>query len=117
MRAEAPAKMLCKLIDCLARSDGRPRPPQTGRRALCRALDQRLLIVPTARVLARLPACHDRACGAPYDALVMDAAPSDLGGSGSGKNASARLGGLVAVAARILVRQHVRVIPRVRCVY
>jgi hypothetical protein len=46
--------------------------------------------------------------------MVMDAAPCDLGSSGSGKNAAARLGGLVAVAARIRVRQHVRVILRVR---
>lgn len=40
------------------------------------------------------------ACVAPITTVVLDAAPSDLGGSASGvNNAAARLGGLVAVAA------------------
>jgi MFS family permease len=40
------------------------------------------------------------ACVAPLTTVVLDAAPSDLGGSASGvNNAAARLGGLVAIAA------------------
>lgn len=40
------------------------------------------------------------ACVAPLTTVVLDAAPSDLGGSASGvNNAAARLGGLLAIAA------------------
>ena len=40
------------------------------------------------------------ACMAPLTTVVLDAAPSELGGPASGvNNAAARLGGLVAVAA------------------
>ena len=40
------------------------------------------------------------ACVAPLTTLVLDSAPSELGGSASGvNNAAARFGGLIAVAA------------------